>query len=212
MDFYRFSISWARILPAGYRSPVNQKGIDFYNNVIDALLERDIVPMITIYHWDLPQALQDIGGWANPLIVDYFTEYARVLFDNFADRVPYWITMNEPNPICREGYGLGEKAPAVESSGLAEYQCVHHLLKAHASAYHLFNNKYRSKLDGKSDSLWLLSFYCLSSSSLGKVGFAMDMDFTYPYSESSEDIRARENALQFMVASLTSFPFKKYLL
>lgn len=149
VNFYRFSLSWSRILPNGFSSSVNQKGIDYYNNVIDELIENGITPMITIYHWDLPQPLQDIGGWTNPKIVDYFTDFARVAFDNFADRVPIWITINEPNPICREGYGDNGKAPALESSGLAEYSCAYHLLKAHASVYHLFNNEYRSKLNGR---------------------------------------------------------------
>lgn len=148
VDFYRFSLSWARILPNGKSSTVNQKGIDYYNNVIDELIAQGVTPMITIYHWDLPQALQDVGGWTNPQIVEYFTEFARVVFDNFADRVPYWITINEPNSICRNGYGAGAGAPAVESNGIGEYLCGHHLLKAHASVYHLFNNEYRSRING----------------------------------------------------------------
>lgn len=148
VNFYRFSLSWARILPNGLSNSLNQNGIDYYNNVINELLENGITPMITIYHWDLPQSLQDIGGWANPKIIDYFTEFARIAFDNFADRVPYWITINEPNPICRDGYGDNYYAPALGSNGLAEYYCAYHVLKAHASVYHLFNDKYRSKLNG----------------------------------------------------------------
>lgn len=149
VNFYRFSLSWSRILPSGLRSSLNEDGIQYYNNVIDELLKNDITPMITIYHWDLPQPLQDIGGWANPKIVDYYTDFARIAFENFADRVQYWITFNEPNPICREGYGANGKAPALESSGLAEYLCGYHLLKSHANAYHIFNNEYRSVLNGK---------------------------------------------------------------
>lgn len=133
---------------------MNQKGVDYYNNLINALLEYDIEPLITLYHWDLPQKLQDIGGWTNKRIVKYFTDYARVAFDNFGDRVKLWATVNEPNAICRSGYGYGGAAPAITSDGIGEYQCTHNLLIAHASVYHLFSNKYKQDTNGM-----LRSFY-----------------------------------------------------
>lgn len=148
VDFYRFSISWTRILPNGLTNTANEKGIEYYRKVIEALLENGIAPMITLYHWDLPQNLQNIGGWTNPKIVTYFTEYSRIVFDHFADKVPVWTTFNEPAQICKQGYGAVDKAPVLDSSGLADYQCTHNLLKSHANVYHLYNNNYRSKYSG----------------------------------------------------------------
>jgi beta-glucosidase len=92
---YRFSISWARIFPEG-KGQINQKGIDFYNRFIDALIKRGIEPAITLFHWDLPAGLQSLGGWQNREIVKWFTDYAKVCFENFGDRVKYWFTLNEP--------------------------------------------------------------------------------------------------------------------
>lgn len=112
--FYRFSLSWARILPTGLSNSVNQKGIDYYNNLINELIKNSITTIVTIYHWDLPQFLQDIGGCTNPKIVNYFTNFARVVFDNFADGVLYWIIINEPNTVCRDGYGDKHTASALE--------------------------------------------------------------------------------------------------
>ena len=92
---YRFSISWARILPNGI-GEVNQKGIDFYNNVINYCLEKDIEPNVTLFHYDLPLKLAEQGGWLNNNIIDYFNEYAKICFDAFGDRVKIWSTINEP--------------------------------------------------------------------------------------------------------------------
>lgn len=148
VDFYRFSISWARILPNGLSNIINRKGIEYYEKLIDALIANNITPMVTLYHWDLPQYLQNIGGWVNPKIITYFTEYARIMFDHFAEKVPIWTTFNEPSQICKQGYGGADKAPALDASGLADYQCTHNLLKSHASVYHLYNNYYRNKYGG----------------------------------------------------------------
>ena len=87
VDFYRFSLSWARILPDGTTGQVNQPGVDYYNNLIDALLEAGIDPVVTLYHWDLPQALEDKGGWHNEELVQDFANYARLAFERFGDRV-----------------------------------------------------------------------------------------------------------------------------
>ncbi|MFI7708905.1 glycoside hydrolase family 1 protein [Nonomuraea sp. NPDC049480] len=95
LDSYRFSLSWARLPPEG-TGPVNQAGVDFYDRLIDALLTAGIQPNVTLYHWDLPQALQDRGGWPNREVIDWFEEYAALAFDRYGDRVPLWATLNEP--------------------------------------------------------------------------------------------------------------------
>ncbi|KAJ9589229.1 hypothetical protein L9F63_027987, partial [Diploptera punctata] len=107
VNFYRFSISWARILPKGYANYINKYGIDYYNNLINELLANSInlcsmsfiitIFQVTMYHWDLPEELQDIGGWPNIKLADYFEDYARLLFTHFGDKVvKLWITFNEP--------------------------------------------------------------------------------------------------------------------
>lgn len=103
MDFYRFSIAWSRILPTGDISNVNEKGIEYYNKIIDKTLEHNIQSMVTMYHFDLPQKLQTIGGFSNSMIIDFFEAYARLLFERFGDRVKYWITFNEPATFCEQG-------------------------------------------------------------------------------------------------------------
>lgn len=156
VDFYRFSLSWSRILPKGYSYQVNQEGIDYYNNLINALLAEGIEPMVTLYHWDLPQVLQDLGGWPNELMADYFEDYARVAFENFGDRVKTWITFNEPLNTCYQGYGNVLKAPALNITGFADYLCVHTVLKSHARAYHVYDEEFRSAQNGKNGILEIL--------------------------------------------------------
>lgn len=148
MDFYRFSISWSRVLPKGTTEVINQKGIEYYNNLINALLENDIRPMVTLYHWDLPQVLQDVGGWPNETIVDHFENYARVAFSNFGDRVKSWITFNEPSVVCINGYSEGRHAPGIVDVD-APYQCAHNILKSHARAYRIYENEFREKFGGE---------------------------------------------------------------
>lgn len=107
---FRFSISWTRLLPSG-RGQSNPPGIDFYNSVIDFCLESGITPWITLYHWDLPQELEDMGGWANRDILGYFQEYVSLCARNFGDRVKHWIVLNEPMVFTGAGYFLGVHAP-----------------------------------------------------------------------------------------------------
>lgn len=149
VDFYRFSISWPRILPTGFANHINKDGIAYYNNLINELIKYNITPMATLYHWDLPQRLQDLGGWSNPHIVEYFADYARVVFKQFGDRVPIWTTFNEPMQTCLEGYGLPNRAPALNHHGVGEYLCTHYLLKSHARAYHIYDKEFRPKYNGK---------------------------------------------------------------
>lgn len=127
----------------------NQFGINYYRNLIDSLIENGIEPMITMYHWDLPQKLQDLGGWTNPLIVDYFEQYAKLLFDEFGDKVKNWITFNEPSQYCGNGYSSGRWPPGVQLLAAGEYLCAHHTILAHARVYHLFKNKYFAKQKGR---------------------------------------------------------------
>jgi beta-glucosidase len=129
---YRLSLSWPRIQPSG-RGAVNAKGLDYYNRVIDALLEADIQPAVTLYHWDLPQALQDEGGWANRDIADWFAEFAGIAGEAFGDRVPRWITLNEPWVSAHVGYRDGRHAPGIRDVAQA-VAANHHLLLAHGQA------------------------------------------------------------------------------
>ena len=141
---YRFSIAWTRILPKG-TGDVNPKGIEYYNNLINELIENGITPMVTIYHWDLPQALQDQGGWLNPDIAFWFEEYSRILFREFGDRVKTWITLNEPWVVAIAGHTTGEMAPGMKGPGILEYKVVHNLIRSHAKAYRLYQNEFQSQ-------------------------------------------------------------------
>jgi len=129
---YRFSISWPRILPAG-RGKVNQKGIDFYSKLVDKLLEADITPFVTLYHWDLPQALEDEGGWAVRSTAEAFADYANVVSRALGDRVKNWITHNEPAVVAWLGYETGVHAPGVQDHTKA-MRAAHHLLLSHGLA------------------------------------------------------------------------------
>ena len=106
----RFSISWSRVMPEG-KGRINQKGIDFYNRVVDELLRNGIQPWVTLFHWDLPQALEDLGGWPNRDLAYYFRDYARLIADKLGDRVKHWMVFNEPFVFCIIGYLLGIHAP-----------------------------------------------------------------------------------------------------
>jgi beta-glucosidase len=132
LNSYRFSIAWSRVLPAG-RGKVNPKGLDFYDRLIDLLLENGIQPFPTLYHWDLPQALEDQGGWPQRDIVDAFVQYTEVVVNRLGDRVKSWTTLNEPWVAAWPGYGFGTLAPGRtgESTALA---AAHHMLLAHGRA------------------------------------------------------------------------------
>lgn len=130
---YRFSVSWSRIMPEG-TGKVNKKGIEFYNNLIDELIKNGIEPVMTIYHWDLPAELHYRGGWLNPEIGGYFEEYAKVIAENFTDRVKKIITINEPLCIIGLGYAWGVHAPGLKLSQREYLKCAHNLLLAHGKA------------------------------------------------------------------------------
>lgn len=129
---YRFSLAWPRILPDGV-GEVNQAGLDHYRRLVDGLLARDITPAVTLYHWDLPQPLQDKGGWTERLVIDAFSHYTEVVAEALGDRVPLWITLNEPWVSSFVGYGSGRHAPGI-TDGPSALLAAHHLLCAHAAA------------------------------------------------------------------------------
>ncbi|KAK9511659.1 hypothetical protein O3M35_000278 [Rhynocoris fuscipes] len=176
-DFYRFSVSWSRILPNGKVDNINEEGINYYNNLIDEIISNGILPMITIYHWDLPQTLQEEGGWLNRKIVQYFEDYARVLFKHFGDRVKMWITINEPGHVAR-GYGDTMFAPADDRHGTADYQVAHNILLAHAHAYRLYQKEFKDQQNGQ-------------------ISIALDSPFFFPATDSPEDQDAAEVAILF---------------
>jgi beta-glucosidase len=132
LDAYRFSISWPRIQPAG-RGEANQKALEFYDRLVDGLRARGIVPVATLYHWDLPQALEDEGGWTNRETAYAFAEYARLMGESLGDRIDTWTTLNEPWCSAYLGYGSGAHAPGV-MDGAAALTAVHHLNLAHGLA------------------------------------------------------------------------------
>ncbi|MFZ1399881.1 MAG: GH1 family beta-glucosidase [Candidatus Promineifilaceae bacterium] len=132
LQAYRFSLSWPRILPNG-RTPSNSAGLDFYDRLVDELLAKNIAPFITLYHWDLPQALQEEGGWASRSTAEAFTTYADVVSQKLGDRVKNWITHNEPWVAAFMGYGNGEHAPGIKDMAQA-LRASHHLLLSHGWA------------------------------------------------------------------------------
>ncbi|HEX7556598.1 MAG TPA: family 1 glycosylhydrolase, partial [Leptolinea sp.] len=129
---YRFSFAWPRILPAG-TGAVNPKGLEFYDRLVDELLKAKIQPFPTLFHWDLPQVLEDKGGWTNRQTAQYFADYAGILVDHFSDRITNWITINEPWVVSMLGYHEGVFAPGIKDQKAAS-AATHHLLLGHGLA------------------------------------------------------------------------------
>jgi beta-glucosidase len=129
---YRFSVAWPRVQPDG-RGPSNATGLDFYRRLVDALLEAGITPFVTLYHWDLPQRLQDEGGWPSRDVAYRFADYAAIVFGALGDRVVHWTTINEPWCVAFVGYGEGRHAPGIQDPRLA-VRAAHHLLLGHGLA------------------------------------------------------------------------------
>ncbi len=135
---YRFSVAWPRVVPRGI-GPINQLGVDFYDRLVDALLAANITPFVTLYHWDLPQALQDRGGWANRDTVAAFVDYTDAVVKRLGDRVRHWITHNEPWVVAFIGHYLGIHAPGLRDLPTA-LQVAHHLLLSHGRAASLLRS------------------------------------------------------------------------
>ncbi|MGH3322654.1 MAG: GH1 family beta-glucosidase [Streptosporangiaceae bacterium] len=168
---YRFSIAWPRVQPSG-RGPVNERGLDFYRRLVDGLLERGIAPMVTMYHWDLPQALEDLGGWRDRDTAGRFADYAGIMFDALGDRVPLWITLNEPYCSAFHGYGSGRHAPGLRL-GEGALAAAHHLLLAHGYAVEAFRVR-RPRDSG--------------------VGLTLNFMPAEPLSQDAEDLAAADRA------------------
>jgi beta-glucosidase len=166
VDAYRFSISWPRVMGTG-TSGVNTRGLDFYDRLVDALLERGIRPFLTMYHWDLPQALQETGGWAQPEIVERFAEFARAVGARLGDRVRDWITVNEPEVIAFVGHAYGRHAPGLRDPRLA-LRVAHHVLLAHRAASAAIRSEVRN----------------------AQVGITLNLAPVHPASEAEEDVAA----------------------
>ncbi|XP_068186261.1 lactase/phlorizin hydrolase-like [Antennarius striatus] len=178
---YRFSLSWSRIFPDGQRTSLNQKGVDYYNQLIDGLRAYNITPMVTLYHWDLPEALQKLGGWDSVDMINIFNDYCDFCFATFGDRVKFWMTFNQPHTIAWSGYGLGQIPPNVKNPGTAPYRVAHNLIKAHARAYHTYDEKYR-KSQG------------------GRVSIALNADWIEPKDVNvPREVVAADRALQFQL-------------
>lgn len=170
---YRFSIAWTRLLPDG-RGPINEKGVQFYNNLINELIKRSIEPIITLYHWDLPQSLQnEYGGWEGEKIVDDFVQYAKLCFESFGDRVKYWIVMNEPNIFTALGYQMSLHPPGKTDEELY-LKTYHHTALAHAKS--------------------VLAFKEMGLK--GYIGSSIAFSPAYPASSRDEDVDALDNYYQ----------------
>ncbi|KAJ8321478.1 hypothetical protein KUTeg_000973 [Tegillarca granosa] len=148
VNHYRFSISWSRILPKGTLEVINKNGVVYYNNLINALMKEGITPIVTLYHWDLPQALQEEGGWLNNSTSDRFAEFARFCFQTFGDRVKFWITLNEPYVVSYHGHEIGAMAPGIKGNGDKIYIAAHTLIKSHANAYRIYEREFKNKQNG----------------------------------------------------------------
>nr|XP_023899230.1 beta-glucosidase 12-like [Quercus suber] len=192
LDAYRFSISWSRVVPKGKLSRgVNKEGIKYYNKLINKLLARGLQPFVTLFHWDLPQALEDeYGGFLSPHIVDDFRDYSEFCFKEFGDRVKHWITLNEPYSYVYAGYVEGKFAPGRCSSwqqlnctggdsAIEPYLASHNLLLAHASAVKVYKQKYQEVQKGI-------------------MGISLNTDWFVPFSNVTHDHDAALRALDFM--------------
>ncbi|KAM6911883.1 klotho isoform 2-T2 [Lycodopsis pacificus] len=150
VSHYRFSLSWSRIFPNGTRGSYNEIGTNYYRTLIKRLKEYRVEPVVTLYHWDLPDHLQQtLGGWSHPELVGIFKDYADFCFQTFGDDVKYWITIDNPFVVARHGYGTGVVAPGIKNDPDLPFRVGHNLLKAHAAAWHLYDRHYRPRQRGK---------------------------------------------------------------
>lgn len=179
LSAYRFSLSWSRLLPQG-RGEINEAGIAFYNRLIDCLLDNGITPWVTLFHWDLPLALQfELDGLLNPEIADHFAGYAELCYERFGDRVKHWITLNEPWCSSVLGHGLGIKAPGRTNHDEA-YISAHNLLRAHGKMVDVYRRKFQS-------------------TQKGVIGISNNCDWREPKTDTVKDRAAAQRALEFFL-------------
>lgn len=165
---FRFSISWSRVLPDG-TGRVNEKGLQFYSDLVDALLEAEIEPWVTLFHWDFPQQLQIRGGWQNPESPEWFAEYTKVIVDRLSDRVSHWMTLNEPQCHLIIGHVQGNCAPKLRLTEPEYLLAIHNHLKAHGRAVQVIR-KYAKKKP--------------------EIGVAFCFGSSVPVSDQPEDVKA----------------------
>ncbi|MBC2607253.1 GH1 family beta-glucosidase [Pelagicoccus albus] len=176
---YRFSISWSRVQPDG-KGEVNEEGIAFYNKLIDGLVEAGITPWVTLFHWDLPLALQmEHDGLLNPEIANRFADYARICFQRFGDRVKNWITLNEPWCSSFLGHGNGYFAPG-RTCNSEPYVAAHNLLRSHAYIVDAYRKEFQKEQGGV-------------------IGITNNCDWREPKSDRPEDVAAAHRALEFFL-------------
>ncbi len=185
LNSYRFSISWSRVMPQG-RGAVNAAGLDFYDRLVDALRAANIEPMATLYHWDLPLALQfELNGWEHDDLPKLFADYADLMYERLGDRVKYWLTLNEPWVSVDAGYFHGVHAPGIKDVRRG-YVAGHNLLRAHAHGV----ARYRASAKGG-----------------GKIGFALNAPFFFPATQHRADVDAAERALVAFAAWFNDPPW-----
>eukprot|EP00884_Botryococcus_braunii_P017271 jgi/Botrbrau1/4227/Bobra.0044s0023.1 len=184
---FRMSISWARFMPDG-TGAVNAEGLDFYTRVIDALLDAGITPWVLLYHWDMPQSIQDsYGGWTNDQIVPDFTAYATNVFKAFGTKVKKWMTFNEPKNFCFLGYGTGFHAPGIRDyGGPTPWKCVFNVIRTQAAVAEVFRKIVPD----------------------GELSIALDSEWAVPFSDSQED---KDAALRYLDLRLGIFADPIYL-
>jgi beta-glucosidase len=214
LEAYRFSISWSRLLPSG-RGPINPKGLQYYNNLIDELITHGIQPHVTLHHFDLPQALEDeYGGWLSQEIVRDFTAYADTCFKEFGDRVSHWTTINEVNVFALGGYDQGITPPARCSppfglnctkgnSSIEPYIAVHNMLLAHASATILYKQQYKVLLSASLPSSICIAFcyvlFITQYKQHGSVGISVYTYGAVPLTNSVKDKQATARVNDFYI-------------
>ncbi|KAL7419161.1 hypothetical protein Q5752_005997 [Cryptotrichosporon argae] len=178
---YRFSISWPRVIPlGGRRDAVNERGLAFYDALIDECLALGITPFVTLYHWDLPQALyKSYGGWTSHEIIPDFVNYARLCFCRYGDRVKHWLTLNEPWCVAVLGHGVGAFAPGHVSS-TEPWVVGHNLILSHAHAARLYQAEFQPR-------------------QAGTIGITLNGDWAEPYDDSPENIRAAQDKMDAAV-------------
>lgn len=151
---FKISLSWTRILPHGFTNFINDDAIEDYNIIINEIIANGMTPMVTMFDWDLPLNLQLMGGCTNPLLVTWFEDYARLIFEVFGDKVKFWVTINEVNLMAYSNRST--HTAAINQSGIADYLCGHYMLLAHAKVYNMYNENFRQSQNGK---VGIIQFY-----------------------------------------------------